>query len=295
MSEPAQPRSIASANAWAALALITGSIEPIAAKVGFRAEASVWELQLARSMIAALVILPLTRRIGWLPRPAAIRVGLAGALLLNTTTLVLFALSRLHVADVISILSITPAAVALATRWRTKVPLGRRFALGLALSIGGVVITTGAFRGESSDAIGIACAFGAVASSTVYRLTVEKLATTSDPALISTWIYLVHGVLALVLIAPVVGVPSHAAWIAGAWTGVAAAVSNVAFVAALAGLGATRASVIMLLQRPIIVIAAALILTEPLGVEEGVGITLVVLGVALSSKPSPAAARQDQK
>jgi drug/metabolite transporter (DMT)-like permease len=101
----------------------------------------------------------------------------------------------------------------------------------------------------------------------------------------SSWIYLVHGVLALVLLAPFVGMPSSAAWSAGCWTGVAAAVSNVAFVAALAGLGAARASVVMLLQRPIIVIAAALVLAEPLGIEECVGITLVVAGVALS-KPA---------
>src|SRR6185369_1729701 len=121
-------------------------------------------------------------------------------------------------------LSITPAVVVLATRWRTGVSFGRCFVIGLALSIGGVVITTGAFRGESSDVMGVACAFGAVASSAIYRLTVERLATSADPGLISSWIYLVHGVLALVLIAPLVGVPSHAAWIAGAWTGIAAAV-----------------------------------------------------------------------
>ncbi len=291
MSEQAPARFIASANAWAAVALVTGSIEPIAAKVGFRADASIWELQLARSLVAALVILPLTRRIAWLPRADGLRVGIAGALLFTTSTLMLFALSRLHVADVISILSITPATVALATRWRTGVSLGRRFALGVAVSIAGVVVTTGAFRGESGDAIGIACALGAVASSTAYRLTIEKLAATSDPALISSWIYLVHGALALVLIAPVVGMPSSAAWSAGCWTGIAAAVSNVAFVAALAGLGAARASVVMLLQRPIIVIAAAVVLTEPLGIEECVGITLVVAGVVLSKPPSPAPAK----
>lgn len=290
MSERAPRRSVSSANAWAALALFTGSIEPVAAKIGFRAAASVWELQLARSTVAALVILPLTRRIAWLPRPAMLRVGLAGALLFTTSTSMLFALSRLHVAAVIAILSITPACVAIASRIRGRVSLGRRFALGLVLSIAGVAVTTGAFHASGDDALGFACALGAVASSTVYRLTIEELTSAADPSVVSTWIYVVHGVIGLALLGPMVGMPSSAAWVAGSWTGVAAAVSNVAFVAALAGLGATRASIVMLLQRPIIVVAAALILGEPLGIDEALGITLVVAGVALA-KPADAGAK----
>lgn len=283
MSERPAPSRV-SANVWAGLALLTGSIEPIAAKIGFHADASPWEVQLARSTVAALVILPLTRRIAWLPRPAAMRVALAAALLFTTTTSMLFALSRLPVADVVSILSLTPATVALAGRWTNRASLGWRFALGLVISIVGVVITTGAFRGEPGDPLGLACALGSVASSTLYRLNLEKLTTASDPAVISTWIYLVHGVIGLVVLAPFAGMPAHAALTAGCWTGIAAAISNVAFVAALAGLGAARASIVMLLQRPIIVIAAALALAEPLGIEECVGITLVLAGVVLSKR-----------
>lgn len=173
--------------------------------------------------------------------------------------------------------------VALATRWRTRVVLGARFATGVAVSIAGVVVTTGTFRGVAPDMLGIGCACVAVASSTAYRLTLATLTAGSPPALVSSWIYLVHGLIALVLLAPFVGIPSPTAWVAGSWTGVTAAISNVAFVAAIAGLGAPRASMIMLLQRPIIVVAAALLLAEPLGVEEALGTALVVLGVALSS------------
>jgi drug/metabolite transporter (DMT)-like permease len=256
------------ANLWAALALFTGSIEPIAAKVGFHADASPWQVQLARSTVAALVIVPITRQLGWLPRASVPRLVLAASLLFTTTTSMLFALSRLDVAEVIAILSITPATVAIASKWRDPRALGGRFALGVVLSIAGVVVTTGAYRGALDDALGIACVCGSVASSTMYRLTIEKLTATSPPALVSTWVYLVHGVIALSLLTPAVGMPPAAAWTAGLWTGIAAAISNVAFVAALAGLGAPRASVIMLLQRPIIVIAAALLLGEPLGPEE---------------------------
>lgn len=290
MSTPTDSASRLRANLWAALALFSGSVEPIAAKAGFHAAATPWQVQLARSTVAALVILPITRRIAWLPRSLAPRLGLASALLFTTTTSMLFALSRLHVADVIAILSITPATVALATRLRRPTVLGGRFALGLVLSFAGVVVTTGAFRGRIDDALGLACALGAVASSTLYRLTLEELTARVDPAIVSSWVYLVHGVIALAVLAPFVGLPPPAAWSAGLWTGVAAAVSNVAFVAALAGLGAPRASVVMLLQRPIIVVAAALLLAEPLGPEEYVGIALVVGGVALSTPARPAAA-----
>jgi drug/metabolite transporter (DMT)-like permease len=279
------PRATTAAHLWAATALVTGSIEPIAAKIGFRADASVWELQLARSTVAALVIFPLTRRLARLAGPDGARVVLAAALLFTTTTLMLFALSRIHVADVIAILSITPATVTIATWARTRAPLGRRFVTGMLASIAGVAITTGAFRGEVDDALGVACALAAVVSSTTYRLALASLTSRTDPAVVSTWIYLIHGVIGLVLLGPFVGVPSHDAWVAGSWTGVAAAASNVAFVAALAGLGAPRASVVMLLQRPIIVVAAALVLAESLGVEELIGIALVVAGVALSQPP----------
>lgn len=279
------------ASLWATLALFSGSIEPVAAKVGFRADATPWQVQLARSIVAALVIVPLTRRIAWLPRPLAPRLVLASALLFTTTTSMLFALSRLHVAEVIAILSITPATVAIATRWRSPGSLGARFAIGVALSIGGVVVTTGALGGSLGDGLGLACALGAVLSSTLYRLTIEKLTAETDPALVSTWVYLVHGVIALLALTPFAGAPPASAWTAGLWTGVAAAISNVAFVAALAGLGAARASVVMLLQRPIIVIAAAIVLAEPLGPEEYVGIALVVAGVALSTVKKPGSAR----
>jgi drug/metabolite transporter (DMT)-like permease len=286
MSEPSASRAATlRANLWAALALFTGSIEPIAAKVGFRADASPWSVQLARSIVAALVIVPITRRLAPLPRALAPRLALASGLLFTTTTSMLFALSRLHVAEVIAILSVTPATVAIASRWRDPRSLGARFGLGVALSIAGVVVTTGAFRGEASDVLGVACVCLSVASSTVYRLTIEKLTAVVEPAIVSTWVYLVHGVIALVLLTPFVGMPPAAAWTAGAWTGVAAAISNVAFVAALAGLGAPRASVIMLLQRPIIVLTAAVLLAEPLGASEIVGIALVVGGVALSTAP----------
>jgi drug/metabolite transporter (DMT)-like permease len=283
MSGPRATSAATRGNLWAALALVSGSVEPIAAKIGFHADASPWQVQLARSVVAALVIVPITRKVAWLPREIVARTALASALLFTTTTSMLFALSRLNVAEVIAILSITPATVAIASRWRDPRSLGARFALGLSLSIAGVFVTTGAFRGDAGDPVGIACVCLSVASSTVYRLTIERLTAKTEPAIVSTWVYLLHGVIALVVLGPFVGLPPAPAWTAGGWTGVAAAVSNVAFVAALAGLGAPRASVIMLLQRPIIVIAAALLLAEPLGVAECVGVGLVVAGVATST------------
>ena len=75
-------------------------------------DASVWERHLARSVIAALVILPLTRRVAFAAPTHALRVGIAGVPLFTVSMLMLFALSRLHVAEVIAILSITPATVA---------------------------------------------------------------------------------------------------------------------------------------------------------------------------------------
>ena len=60
------------------------------------------------------------------------------------------------------------------------------------------------------------------------------------------------------------------------------ACANVAFLFALALLGSTRISIINILQRPAIIVAAAIILREPLSISQGVGVILVLVGVQLA-------------
>jgi drug/metabolite transporter (DMT)-like permease len=47
-------------------------------------------------------------------------------------------------------------------------------------------------------------------------------------------------------------------------------------------LGSTRISVINILQRPAIIVAAAIILREPLTITQGIGIAFVLIGVQLA-------------
>lgn len=276
------PRS-GSRWSWVLVALTAACVEPIAVKLGYRAAATPWQTLLVRNAIAALVILPLTRGPKRVPLREGARLVAAGALLFCTSLLTLFALARLTVAVVISIVSLTPVVVTLASRRA----VGARFAAGVACGVAGAALATLATNNPSAraiDPVGLACAIGAVATSTIYRLTLEKVTAKHAPPVVSAWVFATCGLLTLVLVAPFAGLPPAAAWWAGGWTGVAAAIANVTFVAVVRALGAARASLVMLLQRPLVVTIAWAWLGERPGVLEVAGVGLVLFGVWLGGQ-----------
>lgn len=110
----------------------------------------------------------------------------------------------------------------------------------------------------------------------------EDLTARHPPLLVSTWIFLINATLVSLLVLPWIWpVPAQALGI-GAWIGFTGALANVAFVSALHLLGATRISIFTMLQRPIIIVIAALVLHEPLGALQIVGIVAVIAGVQLA-------------
>ncbi len=68
----------------------------------------------------------------------------------------------------------------------------------------------------------------------------------------------------------------------GAIVGSAAALANVAFLSAMAIIGSTRVSIISLLQRPLLLILAVVVLNEPASALQIVGIVLTILGVQVA-------------
>lgn len=269
---------------WVALALGAACVEPIAVKLGYRAAATPYQTLLVRNVVAAIAILPLARGARRVPLADAPRLVALGALLFTTSLLTLLAFAHLTVAVVLSIVSLTPVVVAIASRRRA---LGRRFGLGVACGVAGAALATGleGASGHAFDLVGVACAIGAVATSTVYRLLLERTTERHPAPVVSTWIFATSGLLALVLVAPWAGLPPAAAWWAGGWTGVAAAVANVGFVAVVHALGAARASLVMLLQRPFVIGVAALTLGERPSAGELAGVGLVLLGIWLGNPP----------
>jgi drug/metabolite transporter (DMT)-like permease len=123
---------------------------------------------------------------------------------------------------------------------------------------------------------------GGILSSTIYRTRMETVTKQIPPILVSTYIFLINGTVSLLFIFPFLAPISAQGYGIGVWVGTAAAVANVAFLYALAIVGSTNMSVFNLLQRPLVLVVAALILQEPLSAIQIAGTVLVLIGVRLA-------------
>lgn len=271
-------------SAWLFAAIVAASVEPVLVKVGYRAHATPWQLLVVKNLVAAAVIVPLTRRLPWIGVAGVLRVARVSVLLLCTNALSLLALTRIPAVTQMTVVAVTPALVALVSERRGRVALGGRFWVGFALCFAGLLLTIDALRPGAlrADAAGLAFALGAVVSSTVYRTTLEDLTPILPPPVVSTWAFLINAALALTLIAPWAGLPARTAWAVGGWIGLAGAVANVAFIEALHRTGAARLSVFTLLQRPLVMVVAAVALHEPMRALQVVGVAAVLAGVRLA-------------
>jgi len=266
-----------------ALTIAAGCVEPLLARASGARHIEPQTLLVLRYLVAALVV-ALISKWRWVGRAGALRLASAGVLLFCTSGLALVAFVRLPVAIAVTLVSATPLWVAIATARREG--LGARFFGALALGIVGIVLTAGPLDFDA-DAVGIACALGATLSSAIYRLVIERVGKDYPASLVSSYVFATGAVLAIA-IAPFVARPDGYAAGTGVVVGLAAAASNVSFVAAVAVWGAARTSLALLLQRPVIIALAALLLAEPITLLEGVGVVLVIVAVTLA-RPAPKA------
>lgn len=275
---------------WLLAALLGASVEPVLVKLGYRADATAWQLLVLKNLVAAAAIIPLTRTVKWPGAGGLFRISRASVLLLVTNTLSLLALTRLPAVTQMTVVATTPAAVALAARVRGRVNPGPRFWLALAAAVLGMVLTLDALRPGALrlDALGLVFAFGAVASSTLYRSLMEDVTAEHGPPVVSLWVFLVNAAVVTAFVLPWSGLPPRGAMTIGVGIGLAAAVANAAFLVALHRLGATRVSVFTLLQRPVVMIFAALVLAEPLRWSQAFGIALVLGGVHVAQREGKA-------
>jgi drug/metabolite transporter (DMT)-like permease len=276
------------AAAWVLAALLGASLEPILVKLGYRAAATPWQLLALKNLVAAAVIVPLARAPRWPGLAGVARIGRVSVLLIVTNALSLLALTRLPAVTQMTVVATTPAAVALVARARGRVRPGWRFWAALAAALVGMLLTLDVLRpgALAFDALGLALAFGAVGSSTLYRSAMEDLTAAFGPPVVSTWVFLINAAVTSALVLPWSGLPPRAALPMALWIGLAAAVANAAFLVALHRVGATRLSVFTLLQRPFVMLAAALVLAEPLRASQGVGVAVVLVSVHLAQRAS---------
>lgn len=281
-------------HVWLLLAILAASVEPVVAKLGYTHGVALPALFVGRGLVAALAVWPITGRGAWArpDGPLSVRdrlyVGLGGVLLATTSALTLFALTRVPTSIVVVAATTTPALVAAVNHLRGHERVGSVFWLGVAACVTGVVMSLELPGTSSLDAAGAVAALAAVGSSCLYRLHLDRLMKRVPPAAVSTWVVTVQGVAALLAFGPLLGSFSAAAAVASLWTGVFAALANVAFLRAMQIMGATRVSVFVLLQRPVVIALAGLLLDEPLGVTQWAGCALVVGGIWLTRKPSTA-------
>jgi len=263
------------------VAILCASIEPIVVKLGYEKSLQPLHLLIVKTIIGSMLILPLTRTYRWVGFKNLARISVVAFLLLSTSALSIYALKHISAVLVITIITTTPAFVAIVNQIIGRDELTIKFWLGFLLCFSGVCLGLD-WSSVTMSLTGFALIFGAVLTSTTYRVTMEGVAKRFPPALISTYMFFINGAVVVLFIMPFVGRIPDAAWHIGAWMGFASACANVAFLFALSLLGSTRISIINILQRPAIIIAAALILREPLTWMQGAGIVLVLVGVQMA-------------
>lgn len=282
MDEVVKPSSV-----WILLFLLFASLEPIVVKLGYREGITPLQLLFVKNLFATLAIFPVTRfaargaerwrKIG--PRGIA-TVASVSLLLMFTNFCSLLALSMMPAVTVITLMTTTPAFVALSNQFQGRERLTRKFWLGLTLCIAGVAMSLNIFdKSLGLQGWGVLAVAGSIFSSTVYRTRMETVTKQFPPILVSTYIFLINGTISLLFIFPFLPPISANGYGIGVWVGTAAAVANVAFLYALSIVGSTNMSVFNLLQRPLVLLIAALILREPLTAMQVAGTVLVLVGV----------------
>lgn len=265
---------------WTILALVAASIEPIIVKMGYRGNVTPYQFLIIKSIVAAVLILPITRNFKWIGLHGIKRVAGVSILLLLNNLSTLIALQYVSVVVYLTLITTVPSIIAVVNMLSGKEKIGFKFWAGFLMCFAGVILTLdvkGAGWGQIS-LIGIVFVLISMACSVIYRIRMESVTEEFKPIIVSLYIFWINAVFILPLIPFAGDIPAQG-WKIGVWIGFAAAVANVAFLAALHILGSTRVSIFNILQRPLVMIAAALILNEPMTVLQIIGIVIVMVGV----------------
>jgi drug/metabolite transporter (DMT)-like permease len=273
-----KPKSIP-VSVWITLALVAASIEPIVAKFAFKDGTAAIQLIALKNILGGLFMLPILR--SWFKQSFDARafwqLAPVGLLLFATNSLTLIALKSLSVVLLITIITCVPALVGILNNIMGRDSLGPKFWLGFAMCFLGVVLTLD-YKDLFVNGFGIGCAFAAALSSSFYRVRIEVLCEKYNPTIAASFTYMVQGAASLALLPWALPLSASAAGF-GCWIGISAALANLAFVYALNLVGSTRISVLTMVQRPLLIIAAAILLHETASVLQWIGVLLVMVGI----------------
>lgn len=268
--------------AWVATALIASSIEPLVVKLGYKGSATAYQFLVLKLILGGLFIAPIYRYIKWIGWKNFKSLVLLSTFFVFNYIFIFYSLETITASVLVTIITTTPAVVAIVNQIRFKETAGVKFWSGFALCFVGVALTIDLFGTNSVlDPLGVALAFLSVGTSTLYRTRMDLVTKEVQPITISAYIFMINAVVGLCLF-PWIGTIEGNTWQLAAWIGFAGAIANIAFISALKLIGSTRISVLTVLQRPLVIILAALILKEPLSLTQIAGILMVLIGVQLA-------------
>ena len=268
-----------SAPIWITLALLAASVEPIVAKFAFKDQITAMQLIVLKAGFGALILFPFIFR-KLFDKNAVLRLAPVGCLLFATNSLTIYALSEISVVLLITIITTTPALVGIANSMLGRDQLGSKFWLGFALCFLGIVMTL-EYKDISANLLGLLAALTAAVSSTIYRVRMEIICEKQSPIEAAGITYFFQGLVTLALIPLALPFPDRSLAF-GAWIGISAALANIAFVSALNLVGSTRVSILTMIQRPLLIIAAAIFLKEAVSPLQVTGVVLVMIGIQLA-------------
>ncbi|MDQ7823482.1 MAG: DMT family transporter [Candidatus Eremiobacteraeota bacterium] len=267
------------------LCLVSSSIEPIIAKYAYLHGATPWQILVIKFIVGGVAVLLLLKGSRWPGVRNVLRIFFMGMLLIATSALILYSLKFLPASILITIITTTPAVVALVNQMLGKERLAKTFWPGFLLCFTGILLTIEIHRiltGEVSfSSIGLLCAFSSIVLSTVYRTRMDDITAEFPPVIVSSYMFIITGLISCAFIPFILPVAKPSLSV-GAIVGIAAVVANVTFVEAIHLLGSTRMSMLGLLQRPIVIAFAALFLKEPLSILQITGIIMVLGGIQLA-------------
>jgi drug/metabolite transporter (DMT)-like permease len=269
--------------AWVATALLASSIEPLVVKLGLKGNASASQLLILKLIFGGLFIAPIYKYINWIGKESLKGVMFVSGCFILNYFFVFSSLNRISASVLVTIITITPANVAIINQFNAKEIAGPKFWLGFGFCFFGVILTIDLLNTKSAhlDILGLSLAFASVATSALYRTKMDVLTRSLKPVTISAYIFIINAVFGLALL-PWLGTVEKSTWPIALWIGFAGAVANIAFISALKLIGSTRISILTVLQRPLVIILAAFLLKEPLGVYQILGIGLVLIGVQMA-------------
>lgn len=265
------------------ISILAASVEPIVVKLGFRTSATPLQLLIMKIALGGILVLPFTRTFEWIGLKGLRKMAWVCFLFMLTNILVFFSLQHLSAVTVITVFTTTPAFVALVNQQKGRDVLAPTFWPGFILCFLGVLITIEIFQPGSLtlNTTGLFYIFASVACSTAYRTAMDDITASFNPLNTANYIFLSNGLVALIAL-PFAGPIPEKAIPAGLWLGLAGVAANISFLAALKVLGSTRISIFGILQRPVIIVASSIILSEPLDAIQAVGILMVIGGVYLA-------------